>query len=495
VMQDGSREYRAVSEIRAGDRLLVAAGERVPVDCLVEDGRSDIDASITSGESAALPVGPGGELRAGVLNLTGPLTLRAVRPATDSFLSEMTRLMEAAEGGRARYRRLAERVSALYAPVVHITAFATFLGWMAWTGDWHQATTIAIAVLIITCPCALGLAVPIVQVVAGRRLFEAGIMLKDGSALERLVEVDTVVFDKTGTLTLGSLRLANAADIQESHMAIARELAAHSRHPVAKAILSVHGPADGRLTSVRELAGQGLEARRGKDVWTMGRAAWAAPKSPQASGTVLARNGVAVAQFDFEDRLRDRARATIDTLARQGLEIEMLSGDLESKCTDVAQRLGIERFSAELLPAGKVERLQDLADSGRKVLMVGDGLNDAPALAAARVSMAPGTAADIGRNAADFVFLNERLDAVALALSVAHRADRLVKQNIGLAIAYNAVAVPIAILGYVTPLIAAIAMSASSLIVIGNALRLVGGSRMERSGETASDRMGVGQPA
>jgi len=472
----GAREYRPVAEIRAGDRILVAAGERMPVDSVVEDGRSDIDAAITSGESAAQPVAPGDELRGGVLNLTGPLTVRALRPASGSFLADMTRLMEAAEGGRARYRRIAERVSTLYAPVVHLTALLTFIGWMMVDGDWHKAITIGIAVLIITCPCALGLAVPIVQVVAARRLFEAGIMMKDGSALERLVDVDTVAFDKTGTLTTGTLRLTNADAIAPDHLAIAGALAAHSRHPASAAILAASPQGTGTtLTTPAELPGCGVEGRIGKDVWRLGRASWAAPESVSAHGTVLSRNGVAVAGFAFDDQLRPGAREAIRQLDADGLHVEMLSGDQAERCAAVAGRLGIGTYAAELLPAEKVARLTQLAEQGRKVLMVGDGLNDAPALAAAQVSIAPGSAADIGRYAADLVFLGKGLDAVTLSLTMARRADRLIRQNIAIAIVYNFIAVPIAILGYVTPLIAAIAMSVSSLIVIGNALRLLGG--------------------
>ena len=472
--EDGTREYRPVSEIRAGDRILVAVGERLPVDSIVEDGRSDIDAAITSGESVAQPVAPGDELRGGVLNLTGPLTVRALRPASGSFLAEMTRLMEAAEGGRAGYRRIAERVSTLYAPVVHLTALLTFIGWMLVDGNWHQAITIGIAVLIITCPCALGLAVPIVQVVAARRLFEAGIMMKDGSALERLVDVDTVAFDKTGTLTMGSLRLTNADRVAPDHLAIAGALAAHSRHPASAAITAAASRnAAAPLVAPAEIPGCGVEGRRGGDVWRLGRAAWAAPESASAQGTVLSRNGVAVAEFAFDDLLRPGAEEAVRQLRAEGLEVEMLSGDQPARCAEVAGRLGIETYAAGLLPAEKVARLKELAGEGRKVLMVGDGLNDAPALAAAQVSMAPGSAADIGRYAADLVFLGKELDSVTLSQTMARRADRLIRQNIGIAIAYNFIAVPIAILGYVTPLIAAIAMSVSSLIVIGNALRLL----------------------
>lgn len=234
-------------------------------------------------------------------------------------------------------------------------------------------------------------------------------------------------------------------------------------------------PAEGSngLASVREVPGCGVEGHMGEDIWAFGRAYWAAPSSSEARGTVLACNGRMVASFEFDDRLRPGAAEAVGTLERQGMAVEMLSGDIHDKCADTAKRLGIRHFLSELLPAGKVQRIRELADSGRTVMMVGDGLNDAPALAAARVSMAPGTAADIGRTAADLVFLEAGLGAVPLAMAVAKRADILVRQNIALAIIYNLIAVPIAILGYVTPLVAAIAMSVSSLIVIGNALRLV----------------------
>ena len=469
---DGRRSYRALEDITAGSRILIAAGERIPVDCAIEEGRSDIDESIATGESSPRAVNVGQELRAGVLNLTGFLTVRALRPASDSFLAEMTRLMEAAEGGRSRYRRLAERVAALYAPVVHLTAFLTFLGWMVYGGDWHAAITIAIAVLIITCPCALGLAVPIVQVVAARRLFEQGVMMKDGGALERLVRVDTVAFDKTGTLTLGALRIANAASLDPSMIPIASTMAARSRHPVALAISRLDQTGDVAVESLEEIPGCGIEAVIDGRTWRLGRGRWAAPGS-EIEGTVLATDGVVKAVFEFSDTLRPEARSTIRELVRLGMHVEMLSGDTDDKCASVAAQVGIRNVLSGLMPEQKIARIGELASAGRTVLMVGDGLNDAPALAAASVSMAPATAADIGRNAADFVFLRDGLSAVPLAISVARKADRLVRQNIALAIAYNAIAVPVAILGFVTPLIAAIAMSASSLLVVANALRLV----------------------
>ncbi|RUW76913.1 cation-translocating P-type ATPase [Mesorhizobium sp. M4B.F.Ca.ET.049.02.1.2] len=479
---DGARDYLPVGEIEPGMQLLIAAGERIPVDGKIIHGASDLDCSLASGESAPKNVAPGEAVQAGVLNLTGPLTIEATAAAKDSFLAEMVRLMEAAEGGRARYRRIADRVSALYAPVVHLTAFVTFLGWMAATGDWHRAMTIAIAVLIITCPCALGLAVPIVQVVAARRLFENGIMVKDGSAMERLATIDNAVFDKTGTLTLGQPRLLNASSIDPAMLAIAADMAAHSRHPFSKAITGFAAPGgQHKFDAVTEHPGFGIEATVAGSIWRLGRRGWAGWKARTGGegnhgygGTVLTKDGFIVATFDFEDALRADAAAAIKRLNDTGVSMQMLSGDTAGACGEVARMLGVEDFVPCLLPSGKVERIETLAKDGHKVLMVGDGLNDTPALSAAHVSIAPATAADIGRNAADFVFLRESLLAVPLALDVSRKAGHLIRQNIAIAIVYNAVAVPIAILGHATPLLAAIAMSASSVLVIGNALRLHG---------------------
>lgn len=474
---DGTRDYRPLAEIEPGMRILVAAGERIPVDAVVERGASDIDRSLVSGESAPQQVAEGASIQAGTLNLTGPLTLIAAARAEDSFLAEMLRMMEAAEGGRARYRRIADRVSAAYSPVVHLTALVTFLGWMAATGgDWHRAITVAIAVLIITCPCALGLAVPIVQVVAARRLFEHGIMVRDGGAMERLAEANVAVFDKTGTLTLGHPRLQDVQAIAPDALAAAAALAAHSRHPLSQAIALYdegRGPA---FDSLSEQPGLGIEGRAEGSLWRLGRAAWAceggAAGEDAGEGTVLARDGAILARFEFEDAIRADARAALAEIEDRLGPVEMLSGDTERACRRVADRLGIAHVEANLMPADKVARIEALAADGRKVLMVGDGLNDAPALGAAHVSMAPATAADIGRNAADFVFLRESLTAVPVALDVSRRAGGLIRQNLVLAIVYNLFAVPIAILGYVTPLIAAVAMSTSSIIVIANALRL-----------------------
>jgi P-type Cu2+ transporter len=474
VRADGSHDYVPAPEIQAGMRLAIAPGERIPVDGVVDSGSSDIDSSIVTGESVAKPVSVGAELRSGTLNLTGALTMLATAPADGSFIAEMARLVEAAEDGRARYRRLSDRAARLYSPVVHVTAFATFLGWLAATGDWHHAISAAIAVLIITCPCALGLAVPMVQAVAARRLFEAGIMVKDGSAMERLAEVDTIAFDKTGTLTDGRPRLVESAASDPNAVRIAAAMAARSKHPVSVAIAGLAEGPPLAVEDVRELPGLGLEATIDGQIYRLGRAG---PGEERSGRTVLSRDGRRIAAFALEDTLRAGAEPAVQELERAGFEMTILSGDSRDAVTTIAARLGIADAAAGLLPDQKRARFAELAAVGRKVLMVGDGMNDAPALAAAHASMAPASAADIGRNAADFVFLHGNLSAVPLAIRVCRKAAHLIRQTFALAFGYNLVALPVAIAGHVTPLIAALAMSSSSVLVVANALRLRSGYR------------------
>ena len=480
---DGLREYRPLAELEAGTIMIVAAGERVPVDGVVTDGASELDCSLVTGESAPRPSTVGDRVQAGTLNLVQPLVIEATASAENSFLAETARLMEIAEEGRARYRLIADRAAALYAPLVHSAALLTFLGWFWMSGDWHRAMQTAIAVLIITCPCALGLAVPMVQIVAARRLFEGGILMKDGSALERLAEADTVVFDKTGTITAGVPRLADAERADPTALAVAGALAAHSRHPYSRALVRAAaslGTRQPAMSAVRETAGCGLEGI-GDDgaAYRLGRASWASKASPAtpAGATpgaplTLSRDGVVLGVFRFDDAVRSGAQAAAARLREAGLDLELLSGDEADAVRRAAEAIDVAAWRAGQLPADKVERLADLARDGHRTLMVGDGLNDAPALAAAHVSMAPATAADIGRNAADFVFLHDSLLSVPRAWETAVRARTAIRQNLALAVLYNAVAVPVAVSGHVTPLLAAVAMSLSSLTVVANALRL-----------------------
>ena len=476
IVTDGARVYRPIEQIEPGMVLLIAAGERVPVNARVLSGASDADISLLTGESAPVTLKPGDALFAGTLNLTGPLTVEATAAVRDSFLAEMMRMMEAAESGRSVYRRIADRAARLYAPVVHLAALATLIGWWSANGDFHHAVTVAVAVLIITCPCALGLAVPMVHVAAARRLFSNGVMVKDGAALERLAEIDAVIFDKTGTLTLDALAVIACEAHTTEACSLASALAAHSRHPYACAIARHVPPAAVHFDALREEAGAGVEGRLDGATYRLGRRLWACGDTDTADegGVVFARNGVVLARYLFTATLRPEAAAAIAALKRAGLGVEMLSGDHAAVVTSLGTSLDIPS-QARVTPAGKAAYVARGNGVGAKALMVGDGLNDGPALLAAHVSMAPASAADVGRNAADFVFLRPSLMAVPDTIRIARHAAALVRQNMALAVIYNIIAVPIAVAGYVTPLIAAIAMSGSSILVVANALRLGAG--------------------
>ncbi len=472
----GGTRIVAPSEVRVGMAVLVGAGERIPVDGRVVSGQSDLDTAPITGESVPRPARCGDTVLAGTVNLTGPLRVAVTSVGEDTVLAEILRLVEAAEQGRARHVALADRVARLYAPAVHSLALVTFLGWWLVLDAGVQAALLnAIAVLIITCPCALALAVPAVQVAAAGRLLRGGVLIKSATALERLASVDTVVFDKTGTLTAGRPQLLRDGGWNDDDLAAAAALAATSRHPLARALaLAVPGVA--AANSVEEVPGSGLrcgEVLLGSRDWC-GVTAESEAEGPELW---LARPGMIPVRFAFRDAPRPDAESVVAALLGAGYRVELLSGDRPLAVAALAGRLGIARWRGGCTPAEKAAHLARLAREGRRVLMVGDGLNDAPALGHAQISMSPADAVDIAQNAADVVFQGDRLAPVPETIGVARRSHRLVLQNLGLAFAYNAVTVPLAMLGLVTPLVAAVAMSASSLAVVGNALRIGRGPR------------------
>ena len=472
---DGSVVETSADWVRAGDRVLVAAGERFPVDATVQEGRSDIDTSLINGETAPVPVSPGEEVFAGMLNLSGPVVVSAKAVGEETLLAEIVRLMEASEQRRGRFVFLADRIVRFYTPVVHSLAALTFLGWVLFAGlAWQPSLMIAVAVLIITCPCALGLAVPAVQVAAGSLLMRNGILLKAANALERVAAVDTVVFDKTGTLTSGDLRPTDFPS-DETAVRLAKTLAVHSRHPLCRALVGKE-PVE-PVPDIEEHPGQGMLWRDpdGGEV-RLGSRDWCGVTGGEGTATGpelwLARPGKAAVRFAFEEHLRPRAVETVRRLSDQGVHIMLLSGDRPEAVAKVATAVGISDWRAQCSPADKSEALAALAADGRKTLMVGDGLNDAPALAAAAASLSPSSAADISQTAADAVFQSDSLQPVLTLVTTARRSQALVKQNFALALLYNLCAIPFAVAGFVTPLIAAVAMSASSILVTGNALRI-----------------------
>jgi P-type Cu2+ transporter len=467
VEADGRLQRMRAAAVPLGATVLVAAGERILVDGKVSEGRSSVDKSLIDGESVPAEVAPGAMLLAGMINLSGPLRITVTATGEKTFLAEIVRLMEIAEHGRSRLVALADRVARFYAPGVHGLALATFLAW-AWIADWQTALLNAVSVLIITCPCALGLAVPVVQVVTSGRLMRRGILLKSPTALERLAAIDAVAFDKTGTLTQGRLVLQESG-VDPAALRLASSLAAASRHPLSQAVRAACPDAPATPT-VREYPGQGLSdgvARLGSRVFC----GVAAPSDDGLPELWLSLPERAPQRFVFADSLRPDATEVVCALERDHKHVMMLSGDRREAVAAIAARLGIEDWQAGLTPDKKCKILGEHAARGEKVLMVGDGLNDAPALAAAYVSMSPATGADVSQTAADVVFQGRALGAVTATLAAAKRSTGRVRQNIALAIVYNALAVPLAMAGQVTPLFAAVAMSASSLIVVGNALR------------------------
>lgn len=469
VMPDGTRQYLSIDEVKPGAIIELRHGDRVPLDGAVIGTGALFDYSVVSGETLPHPLGDGAEALAGAINVGRVVQMTVARPAATSYLAQMIGMMEAAEHGKSRQRRIADRASAIYAPTVHAVAIATFIGWGLATGDWHNALVNAVAVLIITCPCALALAVPIVHVVAAGMLFERGIMLKDGAALERAAQTDAVAFDKTGTITLGQPRLTRMIDATDENLRMAASLAAASSHPLSRAIASSLGGGIALASAPVEIAGRGVLYRAGGNEWKLGSAAWTgvSPAGSDASTVYLTRDGQLRASFRFEDDIRADALDAVSQLQDMGVRVMLLSGDAPPAVGVVANAVGIDDAQSGLTPDEKM----GIVARGR-TMMVGDGINDAPALRSAYVSMAPSSATDIGRQAADLVFTTGRLTAVPLAIKLARRASALVLQNLSFAVIYNALAVPLAISGQVTPLIAAVAMSSSSLIVVANGLRL-----------------------
>jgi Cu2+-exporting ATPase len=473
-----------IAAIQAGDIVLLRPGERSAVDGAVIEGQSKVDQSLITGETLPAKAGPGTAVYAGTLNLSGALRVRVSAAAEGTLLAEITRLLDNAVQARSRYMQLADRASRLYAPVVHTAAFLTMIGWVAFGASWHDAIVTAIAVLIITCPCALGLAIPAVQTIVSGALFRSGVLLNSGDAIERLAEVDRVVFDKTGTLTLPELDVANANEIPADEFALAGRLALGSHHPVAAAVARAAG-AKKPLAGVEEVAGEGVRGFVGEVEVRLGRPSFCGAdrladdilcRDPEAS-VVAFRYGNACRVFAVRQRLRPDAAATISALRRSGIKVEILSGDREPAVRYAAQSLDVHEWRAGVTPADKIARIEELKQRGAKVMMVGDGMNDAPALAAAHVSMSPVTAAHLSQATADLVFLGDRLAPVVAAIDFSRKALRLMRQNLWLAAGYNLLAVPLAIAGLATPLVAAVAMSGSSLLVILNALRARNGSR------------------
>ena len=481
VGKGGTLEWRRSEDLVPGLVIRVAAGERLAADGEIAAGASRFDQSLLTGESVPVAGAAGHRVLAGTLNLDAPVDVRVLATGQDTTVAEIARLMEASAQDRSRYVRIADRASRLYAPAVHTLAALTFAGWMIAGAGVYHALVIAVAVLIITCPCALGLAVPVAQVVASGALMKAGVMVKDGSALERLAGVDRALLDKTGTLTLGRPvpDAGTLAALDGDSASVALALASNSRHPISRALgdsLAAMGHRAAVLEEVREEPGAGVFG-----TWQGRRVSLRRPDSARGIAVLLDIAGRPARLIPLADRLRADWDGALAHLKALGIESAIISGDNADSVALVAAETGLAA-RGRVTPAEKQDAIAALQDAGHRVLMVGDGLNDGPALSRANASMAPGSASDVGLQAADLVFVQESLLALPRAVRVAQQTMRVVRQNFIMAIGYNVLAVPLAMAGLVTPMIAAIAMSGSSIIVIANSLRLSRATRLPQSG-------------
>lgn len=473
VAPDGSLKNTPASKLKIGDIVQVNSGDKLPIDGVIIKGETELDTSIITGESVPRAYKKGDDVFAGTINLGSTIQVEVTKPSEKSLISEVIKLMEKAEDSSTKYNSISEKAVKIYAPLVYLAGITTFAFWYFF-GDagFKQALITGISVLIITCPCAFGLAVPTVQVLSSGRLFKNGIMLKNANALEILSNITYAVFDKTGTLTIGKPKLVNKNEIKSEHLQMAASMAASSTHPYSKAIFAEYQE---KLLefNVKEISGSGLQAEYNGKQYRLGKANWAlAENNNQTNSVTLAEDGNLLCSFKFSDKLREDAKQVIEELEKMNIKTKLISGDNKAEVERICNLAGVTDYTYAVLPNQKVEEIEVLKNSGEKVLMVGDGLNDAPALAASDVSISPSSAIDITQNSADIVFQGKLLKPIITCIKLAKNSLSIIKQNFAIAFIYNIIAIPIAFLGHVTPLVAAAAMSFSSILVVLNSLRL-----------------------
>ncbi len=494
LLVDGEELLVPVEDVRVGDLVRVRPGERVPVDGVVVDGQAAVDESVLTGESVPVEKGPGDSVAGATIDTNGSLTVRATAVGSDTALAQIARLVEQAQGGKAPVQRLADRVSGVFVPVVLALALATFAAW-ALQGEPLGGLVAAVAVLIIACPCALGLATPTAIMVGTGRGAQRGVLIKGGEVLERSRRIDTVLLDKTGTVTRGEMALTDVypLDGQDTRELLGRASAveASSEHPIAAAIVAGArelGLAAQPAPAFESIAGRGAVADVAGDRVVVGRRALlaehglmgcadldAAAQRLEAEGQTVVFAGwggrvrglLAVA-----DTVKPNAREVVAALRARGLDVVLMTGDNERTARAVAGEVGIERVLAEVLPADKIAEVRRLQDDGRRVAMVGDGINDAPALAQADLGIAIGTGTDVAIESSDITLVSGNLEGVVYALDLSRRTLRTIYQNLGWAFGYNVAAIPLAALGVLTPIVASAAMAFSSVSVVSNSLRL-----------------------
>jgi Cu+-exporting ATPase len=472
VLRDGAEVSVPLEQLAVSDLFVVRPGEKVATDGVVVDGRSAIDQSMLTGEPVPVDVAPGAEVAGATVNTSGRLIVRATRVGADTALAQIARLVAEAQAGKAPIQRLVDRVSAVFVPIVIGLSVATLAGWLLLAGDVSAAFTAAVAVLIIACPCALGLATPTALMVGTGRGAQLGIVIKGPEVLEQTRRVSTVVVDKTGTVTEGRMTLVDVVPTNGATRADVLRLAGAvedaSEHPIAQAVASAARRELGALPSVEDFEsrpGRGVSGRVEGHVVEVGR-------GPGEGGISVAWDGVARATLVVADAVKPTSAEAVRELRELGLTPVLLTGDREGEALAVAAEVGIERVLAEVYPADKAAEVRRLQEGGEVVAVVGDGVNDAPALAQADLGIAIGTGTDVAIEASDLTLVSGDLRGAADAIRLSRRVLATIKGNLFWAFAYNVAAIPLAIAGLLNPIVAAAAMAGSSLFVVSNSLRL-----------------------